>query len=49
MKNPIIERFEKAVREHEFAGAVSPEDRPLIEAEYKDAKRELEKLLERKR
>ena len=33
-----VTRFEKACEERAFAGAQPPEDRPLIEAEYKEAK-----------
>lgn len=38
MSKKLIERFEQAVRDHEMAGSQPPEDRPLIEAEYREAK-----------
>lgn len=46
MSNPIIELFEKAVRDHEMIGTFDVQDRPLIEAKYKDVKSKLEKLID---
>jgi hypothetical protein len=40
-KIPMVERFEKAVRDHEMAGAQPPDDRLLIEAEYREAKMDM--------
>lgn len=37
----VMERFEKAVRAHEMAGAQDPEDREEIYNEYLAAKTEL--------
>lgn len=45
MKHPIIECFEKAVREHAFIGTYDVQDRPLIEADYKVAKLAIEELI----
>ena len=45
MSNPIIELFEKAVRDHEMIGTFDVQDRPLIEAEYKEVKRKVEELI----
>ena len=41
-----IDRLIAAAEDHAFCGAARPEDMPLIEAELKDARRELEQLIE---
>ncbi len=46
MTNPIIERFEFAVRIHVDIEAHMPVYQQHIEAEYQEAKKELEKLVE---
>lgn len=33
-----VNRFERAVREEEMAGAAHPDERPAIEREYADAR-----------
>jgi hypothetical protein len=43
MNKAAIERFEQAVRDHEMAGSQPVEDRPLIEAEYREAKAALQR------
>lgn len=48
MSKKLIERFEAAVRDHEMSGSQPVEDRPLIEAEYREAKAALEKALSRR-
>lgn len=34
----LVRNFERAVRDHEMAGAQHSQDRPIIEENYKDAK-----------
>lgn len=46
MKNAIIERFEKAVRDHDAKGTYMPADHAAIEEEYQNAKRAIEELIE---
>jgi len=37
----LVRNFERAVRLHEMAGAAHPEDRPLIQEDYENAKERL--------
>ena len=44
-KKDVLARFEAAVRAEEMCGSQDPEDRPLIQEEYEQAKAEIEHLL----
>lgn len=44
----VVEDFEQAVRDHEMRGAAHPEDRDLIDLQYKVAKQKLIEALKKK-